>query len=183
VAAAAPTGYPPLGVILVVAIIRAVAARESTTYHVGMSGAVPAGMVTALAEQARAVNHDLEVTRYPNVADGERAVRDKKVDVLLVDGTRLEWRTKSDSTLTAAIANAVQVVHIRDQADRLGISSDKLAQLLVPVSLTSRTLGAAHTADKDANTVGFIAVGSVPRSASTPGSCSPASYRRRQTAP
>jgi ABC-2 type transport system permease protein len=149
-----------LGVILVVAIILVPSLLEkSTTYHVGMSGAVPAGMVTALAEQARAVNHDLEVTRYPNVADGERAVRDKKVDVLLVDGTRLEWRTQSDSTLTAAIANAVQAVHIRDQADRLGISSENLAQLLVPVSLTSRTLGAAHTADKDANTVGFIAVG------------------------
>jgi ABC-2 type transport system permease protein len=149
-----------LGVILVVAIILVPSLLEkSTTYRVGMSGAVPAGMVTALAEQARAVNHDLEVTRFPNVADGERAVRDKKVDVLLVDGTRLEWRTESDSTLTAAIANAVQAVHIRDQADRLGISSDELAQLLVPVSLTSRTLGAAHTADKDANTVGFIAVG------------------------
>jgi ABC-2 type transport system permease protein len=149
-----------LGVVLVVAIILVPSLLEkSTTYHVGMSGAVPAGTVTALAAQARAVNHDLEVTRYPNVADGEHAVRDKKVDVLLVDGTRLEWRTKSDSTLTAAIANAVQAVHIRDQADRLGISSDKLAQLLVPVSLTSRTLGAAQTADKDANTVGFIAVG------------------------
>ncbi len=149
-----------LGVILVVAIILVPSLLEkSTTYHVGMSGAVPGGTVTALAEQARAVNHDLEVTRYTSVTDGERAVRDKKVDVLLVDGTRLEWRTKSDSTLTAAIANAVQAVHIRDQADRLGISSDKLAQLLVPVSLTSRTLGAAHTADKDANTIGFIAVG------------------------
>lgn len=149
-----------LGVILVVAIILVPSLLEkSTTYHVGMSGAAPDGVVTALVEQARAVNHGLEVTRYPSVADGERAVRDKKIDVLLVDGTRVEWRTESDSTLTAAIANAVQAVHIRDQADRLGISSDKLAQLLVPVSLTSRTLGAAHTADKDANTVGFIAVG------------------------
>jgi ABC-2 type transport system permease protein len=149
-----------LGVILVVAIILVPSLLDkSTTYHVGMSGAVPGGTVAALAEQARAVDHDLEVTHYPSVVDGERAVRDKKIDVLLVDGTRLEWRTKSDSTLAAAIANAVQAVHIRDQADRLGISSDKLAQLLVPVSLTSRTLGAAHTADKDANTVGFIAVG------------------------
>ncbi len=149
-----------LGVILVVAIILVPSLLDkSTTFHVGMSGAVPGGTVAALAEQARAVDHDLEVTHYPSVADGERAVRDKKIDVLLVDGTRLEWRTKSDSTLAAAIANAVQAVHIRDQADRLGISSDKLAQLLVPVSLTSRTLGAAHTADKDANTVGFIAVG------------------------
>ncbi|WP_406054729.1 ABC transporter permease [Kribbella sp. NBC_00889] len=149
-----------LGVILVVAIILVPSLLEkSTTYHVGMSGAAPDGVVTALVEQARAVNHGLEVTRYPSVADGERAVRDKKIDVLLVDGTRVEWRTESDSTLTAAIASAVQAVHVRDQADRLGISSDKLAQLLVPVSLTSRTLGAAHTADKDANTVGFIAVG------------------------
>jgi ABC-2 type transport system permease protein len=149
-----------VGVILVVAIILVPSLLEkSMTYHVGMSGAVPGGTVTALAEQARAVNHDLEVTRYPSTADGERAVRDKKIDVLLVDGTRLEWRTKSDSTLTAAIANTVQAVQIRDQAERLGIPSDKLAQLLDPVSLTSRTLGAAQTADKDANAVGFIAVG------------------------
>ena len=86
-------------------------------------------------------------------------MRDKKVDVLLVDGGRLKWRTSSDSTLTAAIAGAIQAVHIRAQADRLGISAGQLAQLLVPVTLTSRTLGAAHTTDKDANTVGFIAVG------------------------
>ena len=50
-------------------------------------------------------------------------------------------------------------MHIRAQADRLGISAGQLAQLLVPVTLTSRTLGAAHATDKDANTVGFIAVG------------------------
>jgi ABC-2 type transport system permease protein len=89
-----------LGVILVVAIVLVPSQLDkSTTYHVGMSGAVPGGTVTALAEQARAVNHDLEVTHYPSLADGERAVRDKKIDVLLVDGTRLEWRTKSDKHL------------------------------------------------------------------------------------
>ena len=43
-----------LGVILVVAIILVPSLLEkSTTYRVGMSGAVPAGTVTALAEQAR----------------------------------------------------------------------------------------------------------------------------------
>jgi ABC-2 type transport system permease protein len=149
-----------LGVLLVVALLLVPSLVEkSKTYHVGIAGAVPPGTVTALQAQVRAVDHQLETTRYRTLADGERAVRDKKVDVLLVDGSRLEWRTKSDSTLTAAIAGAVQAVHIRAQADRLGIPADKLAQLLVPVTLTSRTLGAAHTADKDANTVGFIAVG------------------------
>jgi hypothetical protein len=53
-----------------------------------------------------------------------------------------------------------QAVHIRAQADRLCISADRLTQLLVAVTLTNRTLGAARTTEKDANTVGFIAVGS-----------------------
>jgi ABC-2 type transport system permease protein len=149
-----------LGVLLVIALVLIPSLIEkSTTYHVGITGTIPSGTVTALEAQARAVDHQLETTQYATLADGERAVRDKKVEVLLVDGSRIEWRTNADSTLTAAIANAIQTVHIRGQADRLGISADQLAQLLVPATLTSRTLGAAHTTDKDANTVGFIAVG------------------------
>lgn len=148
-----------LGVALVVALIVVPSLLEkSDTYHVGIAGTVPTGTVAALEAQVQAVDHELKTTAYATVADGELAVRDKKIDVLLVDGSRLEWRTSADSTLTAAIANAIQAVHIRAEADRLGISADELAQLLVPVNLTSRTLGAAHT-DQEANTVGFIAVG------------------------
>ena len=148
------------GILLVVALLLIPSlVQKSKTYRVGLTGVVPTGTVSALEAQARTLDHDLRVTRYPSLVDGERAVRDKKVDVLLVNGTRLEWRTKSESTLTAAVAGAIQAVHIRAQATRLGISPDQLSHLLVPVALTSRTLGAAHTADKDANTVGFIAVG------------------------
>jgi ABC-2 type transport system permease protein len=60
-----------------------------------------------------------------------------------------------------AFARAVQAVLIRQRADALGISSEALGRLLVPASLTSRTIGAAHTEDPDANTVGFIAVGAL----------------------
>jgi ABC-2 type transport system permease protein len=151
-----------VAVLLVIAVILLPSlAGTSKTYQVGFTGAVPDETVAALAVQAKAVDHQLKTTRYATVAEGERAVRDKKIDVLVVDGIRLEWRTKSDSTLTAAIANALQAVHIRQQADRLGISADQLGQLLVPVTLTSRTIGAAHTTDQDANTVGFIAVGAL----------------------
>ena len=141
-------------VILIPALI-----GGSKTYHVGLTGTVPAGAVAELEARSGAVGRQLETVRYATLGQGERAVRDKKVDVLLVDGSRLEWRTGSDSTLTAVIANALQAVHIRQQADRLGIPAGQLAQLLTPVTLTSHTIGAAHTADKDANTVGFIAVG------------------------
>ena len=149
-----------LAVLLVVAVILIPSLiRQSKTYHVGLAGTAPGGTVAALEVQAGTVGHQLEATRYATLDQGERAVRDKKIDVLLIDGSRLEWRTESDSTLTAVIANALQAVHIRQQAERLGIPAGQLAQLLIPVALTSRTIGAAHTADKDANTVGFIAVG------------------------
>ena len=149
-----------LAVLLVVAVILIPSLiRESKTYHVGLTGAVAAGTVAELGIQAGAVGHQLQTSHYATLDQGERAVRDKKIDVLLVDGSQLEWRTGSDSTLTAVVANALQAVHIRQQADRLGIPAGQLAQLLIPVTLTSHTIGAAHTADKDANTVGFIAVG------------------------
>lgn len=151
-----------VAVLLVVAVIVLPSLiGTSKTYHVGLAGVVPPGTVAALAVQTGAADHQLKTTTYATVDEGERAVRDKNVDVLLIDGTRLEWRSASDSTLTAAIANAVQAVHIRQQADRLGIPADQLRQLLVPVALTSRTIGAAQTTDEDANTVGFIAVGAL----------------------
>lgn len=149
-------------VLLIIAVIALPsAAGQTKTYHVGLAGAVPAGTVTALAAQADAADEEIDTRRYGTVAEGEHALRDREVDVLLIDGNRLEWRGDPDSTLTAAIANSVQAIHIREQADRLGISTEEVARLLVPVTLTSRSIGTASNADEDANTVGFVAVGAL----------------------
>jgi ABC-2 type transport system permease protein len=151
-----------VAVLLVVAVIVVPSLiGRSQTYRVGLTGTVQPGTVAALTVQSKAVDHGLETTRYSTLADAERAVRDKEIDVLLVDGSRLEWRTSSDSTLTAVIANAVQAVQVRQRAEQLGISAEQLGRLLVPVTLTSRTIGAAHTTDQNANIVGFIAVGAL----------------------
>lgn len=149
-------------VLLIIAVIVLPSvAGQTKTYHVGLAGAVPPGTVTALTAQAAAADEEIDTSRYGTAAEGEHAVRDREIDVLLIDGNRLEWRGNPDSTLTAAIANAVQAVHIREQADRLGISNEELARVLVPVTLTSRSIGTANNADEDANTVGFIAVGAL----------------------
>jgi ABC-2 type transport system permease protein len=151
-----------VGLLLVVAVIVLPAlVGTSKSYRVGYTGQTLPGTVAALRGQARAVDHGIAVARYPTIAAGEHAVRDTKVDVLLVDSERLEWRGRSDSTLTAVVANAVQAAQVRQRANQLGISSDKLARLLVPVTLTSRAIGTARTVDKGANTVGFIAVGAL----------------------
>ena len=149
-------------VLLIIAVIvLPSAAGQTKTYHVGLAGAVPPGTVTALTAQANATDEKIDTSHYGTVAEGEHAVRDREVDVLLVDDNRLEWRGTPDSALTAVIANAVQAIHIREQADRLGISTEEVARLLVPVTLTSRSIGTASNADEDANTVGFITVGAL----------------------
>ena len=149
-------------VLLIIAVIvLPSAAGQTKTYHVGLAGAVPPGTVTALTAQANATDEKIDTSHYGTVAEGEHAVRDREVDVLLIDGNRLEWRGTPDSALTAVIANAVQAIHIREQADRLGISTEEVARLLVPVTLTSRSIGTASNADEDANTVGFITVGAL----------------------
>jgi hypothetical protein len=89
-----------MAVLLIVAVIvLQPLAEKSKTYHVGFTGVVPPGTAAALAVQAKAVDHQLETTGYAPSPTGEHAVRDKKVDVLLIDGTRLKWRSKSDRPL------------------------------------------------------------------------------------
>src|SRR5262245_12879026 len=84
-----------VAVLLVVAVIVIPSLiGRSETYRVGLTGTVQPGTAAALAVQSKAADHRLETTRYPTLAEAERAVRDREVDVLLVDGSRLEWRTK-----------------------------------------------------------------------------------------
>lgn len=151
-----------VGILLVVALVLLpTLISPSTTYRVGLAGETPDRLVATLAAQSGPAGHRLEVRRFATVALGEQALRDRKVDVLLVDTNGLEWRQRADSTLTATIANAVQALRIEQQAGRLGITPEQLAQLLVPVTLTSRTIGTARTADQDAETVALIAVGAL----------------------
>jgi ABC-2 type transport system permease protein len=132
--------------LVVAAIIVPSLINTSRTSSVGLAGAVPAGTASVLTAQAAASDHYVAVHRYASVADGERAVSDRSVDVLLVDGTRLEWRGQPDSSLTALLTDTVQAVHVRAEAARLGIPPGQLAQLLAPVPLSSHRIGGGRTA-------------------------------------
>lgn len=120
------------------------------TYSVGLAGTVPAGTASTLTSQAAASGRELDVQRYASVADGERAVRERGVDVLLVDGGRLEWHGPPDSALAAMLADAVQAVHVRTEAETLGIPPDQLARLVAPVTLPSHQVAGGASATTEA---------------------------------
>src|SRR4029453_14919792 len=149
-----------------VAVVFAVAAlivlpsllRDDTnTYRVGLAGPVAVGTRDAITAQAKAADLRVRTTSYTTVAAGEQAVRDKKVDALLVDGTMLEWRRQSDARLATLHGNALQAVRVRDRAAQLGLSADDLASLLAPVPLSSRQLGTGTGLGENAQDVAMIA--------------------------
>lgn len=128
------------------------------TYRIGLAGTVAAGTADALAAQARAGDAAVRTTTYGTVAAGERAVRAHKVDVLLVDGTRLAWRVRADARLSTLVGNAVQAVRIHERAAAQGLSMQQVATLLAPVVMSSDVLGSAAGVDEHARDVAFWAV-------------------------
>jgi ABC-2 type transport system permease protein len=152
--------------ISTVAVVFAVAALivlpsllsdDTNTYRVGLAGPVAVGTRDAITAQAKAADLRVRTTSYTTVAAGEQALRDQKVDVLLVDGTMLEWRRQSDARLATLLGNALQAVRVRDRAAQLGLSADDLASLLAPVPLSSRQLGSGTGLGENAQDVAMIA--------------------------
>jgi ABC-2 type transport system permease protein len=149
-----------LAVLLAMAaliVLPALVSGDSKTYRIGLTGAVAGGTSDAITAQARAADIRVSTNFYDTVASGEEAVRAKKVDVLLVDGTRLEWRRQSDASLATLLGNAVQAVRISDRAAQLGLSMEGVASLLAPVALSSRELGSGPGLGENAQDVAMIA--------------------------
>ena len=88
-------------VLAVVAIIvlPSVLSGGTTTYRVGLTGAVPAGTSQMLVTQPKAADVRVEATSYADVAAAEQALRDRDIDVLVVGNSTLEWRARPDAAL------------------------------------------------------------------------------------
>jgi ABC-2 type transport system permease protein len=149
-------------VIMIVAVVGAIAlpsliGGKSGPKDIGVTGATPERLPSALRHQSQALGTAAaRVHRYPTRGDGEQAVRDGKIDVLDVDGRRLEWKRQRDEQLEAVVRSAVQLAAIQDRAATAGVGTDELAALLAPVSVTNVELGQVAGRSPDDETAAFI---------------------------
>jgi ABC-2 type transport system permease protein len=96
------------------------------------------------------------IHRYATLGEGERAVRDGSVDVLVADGRRLEWRRQNDEQLRAVVTGAIQLMAMRDRAAEAGISQDRMLAILAPVAVKNVEIGTAAGRSPDDETAAFI---------------------------
>jgi ABC-2 type transport system permease protein len=156
--------YTTLAVLLLIVaaiVLPAKLGGGTTSYEVGLAGRSSPSTVAALQAQANAVDRQVKSTLYASVAAGEQAVRDKTVDVLVVDDSRLEWRSTVDKDLAALVSNALQIAHVRAQASRLGITPAQLATMLTPVTITNRHLDTSAAPDEETRAVATLMVGAL----------------------
>jgi len=147
-------------VIMIVAVVGVIALpsllTSSDSKNVGFAGNVPANLSTLMQTQGAAVGTTIRTRVYDTIPAGEEAVREGKVDVLVVDGQRLEWRRRSDDQLKALATNAIQILAVQDRATAAGIPPGDLAALLAPVTVTSVELGQVAGRSPDDENASFI---------------------------
>ncbi|HVN10629.1 MAG TPA: ABC transporter permease [Kineosporiaceae bacterium] len=128
------------------------------TYRVGLAGVVATGMADALRAQAASNDAQVSITSYPSLPAAEQALRGDAVDVLLVDGTTLEWRQRPDAALAALVASSARAVRIQERAAQLGLSAKDLSGLLAPAALKERRLASPSGLGDNAQDVGMVVV-------------------------
>ena len=139
-------------VVVVMVVLPGMIESADTTRDVGVAGTTSPMVDRALTDRGTSGEITVHLVRFDSVADGEEALRDEDIDVLVVDGRRLEWRGKTDAELQAVVVGAIQVATVQQRAAAAGVDAPTTASLLSPVSVDNVQIGAVagRTADDDA---------------------------------
>lgn len=143
-------------VVIAVIVLPSLIGRGGGTNDVGLVGKVPDELPITITTLSGSIGRSSTIHRYTDLASGERAVRDGDIDVLVVDGVRLEWRRATDAQLQAVVEGAIQVVTVQQRAAAAGMSPSELATLVAPVPITNITLGQVAGRSRDDETAAFI---------------------------
>ncbi len=148
-------------VIMILAVVASIALPSlldtgGGTNDVGLAGTVPAGLPGTIRAQSRAVGSRARIHRYETRAAGEAAVRDRDIDVLVVDARQLEWPRRAGEQLKAVVTGSIQIVAVQHRATAAGISPDDLAALMAPVPVRNVELGQVAGRSLDDETAALI---------------------------
>ena len=137
-----------LGVILVPAMLDA----DESEKAVGLTGATSDELPSLVQSQSDAVGPPATVEHFDSVTAGEAALRDGAIDVLVVDGERLEWRREPDRQLQSVVTTAIQMMAVQQRASDAGISPDTLLAVVAPVPVQNVEAGAVAGRSQDDET-------------------------------
>jgi len=75
--------------------------------RVGLAGEFSPALAPAIETQGDVSDVGMEIRHFSSVAEGQHAVRDGDIHLLVVDGVRLEWQRRTDEELRAVAVSAI----------------------------------------------------------------------------
>ncbi|TCN44851.1 ABC-2 type transport system permease protein [Kribbella orskensis] len=132
-----------LVVVIAMIVVPAKLDTGGGTKDIGLTGAAPTTLSSAILAHGDAIGTTVRVHRYGDVTAGEEAVRAGDVDVLLVDAQQLEWPGRVDEQLQAIVTGAIQLVAVQKRATAAGMDPEDLRALMAPVPVENVELGSA----------------------------------------
>ena len=147
-------------IVLVVATIAGPALLDSgpDIKRIGLAGEFPRGLPTTIEAQGDAADIEIDIRQY-GLLQGEAAVRDGDIDVLIVNGSRLEWQRRIDDQVRAVTSSAIQSLAVAERAVAAGIDPTTLDHLMNPVPITDVELGEVAGRTPDDETAALVMMG------------------------
>jgi ABC-2 type transport system permease protein len=143
-------------VVIAMVVLPGLLDTSEATKDVGITGARSRVFEQALSGQGDSGDATIRLRRYDDLAAGERALRDEQVDVLVVDGRRVEWRGRADTGLQALVTGAIQVAAVKERAAAAGVDPGTLARILTPVPVETVQIGSAPGRSVDDETAAAL---------------------------
>lgn len=128
-------------IVIAMVVVPSLIDPTGGTKAVGLTGATPSQLSQAVRDQGDSVGTTIRTSRHDTVAAGREAIREGDIDVLVVDGRRLEWQGRADEQLQAVVTGAIQLVSVQQRAAATGVDPDDLMALLAPVSVEKVEIG------------------------------------------
>ncbi|HEX2892816.1 MAG TPA: ABC transporter permease [Marmoricola sp.] len=136
-------------VVVAMVVLPGLLGDGDRTRDVGISGTTSEAFEQVLTSRGRSDGTTIHVQHFTSRSEGEQALRDDHLDLLVVDVRRLEWRGEADAQLQAVVTSAIQVSTVQSRAAAAGVDPGTLAELLAPVPVTSVRIGAVAGRGED----------------------------------
>lgn len=145
-----------LVVVVAAIVVPGLVDSDTVDRDVGFTAVVPDALPAAIVDQGAAVDVRVESHRYADRSEGEEALRDDDIDVLVVGADTLVWRGDADQRLRAILSGAVQLTVLQDRASAAGITPEQIQQLTAPVQIDNIELGIAAGRNADDETAAYV---------------------------
>lgn len=134
-----------VGIVIMAGPIIALAAQDSGPTQIGLTGDLPPGTAEAIQAQAEVFDIEVELKLFADVEAAEQAITDDDIAVAVNGVDELVFRDEAQPRLSAAIIGGVAAAQRSVVGAEMGLTVEEVDTLLLPVSLSQRTLEPSET--------------------------------------